>query len=41
LTPRHSRPRIVSRGARFIVGIETKGQPSRWITLRALQVLKT
>ena len=26
---------------RFIVDIETKGQPSRWITLRALQALKS
>jgi hypothetical protein len=25
---------------RFIIDIETKGQPSRWITLRALQALK-
>ena len=26
---------------RFVVDIETKGQPSRWITLRALEVLRT
>ncbi len=24
---------------KFVVDIETKGQPSRWVTLRALQVL--
>ena len=25
---------------RFVVDIEAKGEPSRWITLRALQVLQ-
>jgi hypothetical protein len=25
---------------RFVVPIEAKGEPSRWVTLRALQVLK-
>ena len=25
---------------RFVVPIETKGEPSRWVTLRALEVLK-
>jgi len=25
---------------RFVVPIETKGQPSRWVTLRALEVLR-
>jgi hypothetical protein len=24
----------------LLVDVETKGQPSRWVTLRALQVLK-
>jgi hypothetical protein len=25
---------------RFVVPIETKGEPSRWVTLRALDVLR-
>jgi hypothetical protein len=25
---------------RFVVPIETKGEPSRWVTLRALEVLR-
>ena len=29
-----------SFNGRFIADIETKGEPSRWITLMALQVLK-
>ena len=29
-----------SFNGRFIADIETKGQPSKWITLRALRVLK-
>jgi len=26
---------------RFVVPIEAKGEPSRWVTLRALEVLST
>ena len=26
---------------RFVVPIETRGEPSRWVTLRALEVLRT
>lgn len=29
-----------TQNGRFVVDIETKGQPSRWVTLKALQVLR-
>jgi hypothetical protein len=29
-----------TQNGKFVVDVETKGQPSRWVTLRALQVLK-